>query len=77
MMVTTIQPTNVYKKLLANCCDKNLDLETCNFLNAFYTVDKHKLFDCRAAVSIKLQAQVDIARRNELIQKMKQQVIYN
>ena len=76
MMVTTIQPTNIYKKLLANCCDKNLDRDTCNFLNAYYTVDKHKLFDCKSVASIKLQAQVDIARRNEILEKMKQQIVY-
>jgi hypothetical protein len=76
MMVTTIQPTNIYKNLLAQCCDKTLDRDTCNFLNAYFTVDKHKLFDCRSTVSIKLGAQKDILRRASQVQKMGQQIRY-
>lgn len=39
-------------------------------INAYFTVEKHKLFDCKSAVSIKLLAQVDNAKRNALILKM-------
>ncbi len=50
--VTTIQPTNIYKKILAQCKDKSLDREACHFLSAFYLVDKYKLFDCKPVQSI-------------------------
>ena len=53
--ITTIQPTNIYKRILAQCCDKDLDRNNCNLLNSFYTIDKHHLFDSKTMLSIRLQ----------------------
>ena len=50
--VTTIQPTNIYKKIVTQCKDQILQRDNCHFLNSFYIVNKYKLFDCKAVQSI-------------------------
>ena len=62
-MITTIQPSNIYKKILAQCAYKTLDRSTCHFLNAYNTVEKNNLFDCKSTLSIKLLSQMAIDGR--------------
>jgi|APSaa5957512535_1039671.scaffolds.fasta_scaffold32468_2 hypothetical protein len=54
--VIAIQPQNIYKKILNQCNDKILERDTCNFLNAYYVVQKHSLFECKTSITIKLIA---------------------
>jgi len=35
-----------------------LERNTCNFLNAYYVVKKHSLFECKTGISIKLVPQL-------------------
>ena len=82
-MITTIQPSNIYKKILAQCAYKTLDRSTCHFLNAFNTVEKHNLFDCKSTLSIKLLSQMavegrvqstqNLAYKNKFIRKLRMQ----
>ena len=68
-LCTTIQPTNVYKKFLTQVADKELDRFACNMLNSYHIVNKHNLFDCKSAITIKLLPQQQLLKttRDQLL----------
>ena len=61
--ITTIQPTNTYKKIVNQCSDKILQRDNCNMLNSYFVVSKHNLFDCKSAISIKLLPQNEAQKK--------------
>jgi hypothetical protein len=65
--MTTIQPTNTFKKLIMSQC-QNMELTqaNCHMLNSYYLVMKHDLFDFKTAVSIKLLPQHEAFKRQQM-----------
>ena len=39
------------------CQNKKLERDNCNMLNTYFIIDKHSMFDCKPAISIKLLQQ--------------------
>ena len=74
MTITTISPKNHFKKILATTKDKVLDQTSCNWLQAFYQIKKHKLFYLKTASSLKFVPEYFNKRRNEDCLKLKQTV---
>jgi predicted transcriptional regulator len=63
--IMCIQPTNIYKKIMAQSSDKTLDRQTCHMLNAYFSVKNHKLFDCKTSISIKVLPQQDLIKDSQ------------
>jgi hypothetical protein len=62
---------------MTQCADKSLDRESCNMLNAFYTVKSNKLFDCYTATSIELMVNQSIIKdTKESIFQLKSHLFY-
>ena len=40
LTITTIQPVNIYKKVLQQCQGQSLDKTNCNMLNAYFMIKK-------------------------------------
>ena len=64
LTITTIQPVNIYKKVLQQCSGQSLDKTNCNILNAYFMIKKYNnLFDCATDVSISLLQRQNIQKR--------------
>lgn len=74
MTITTISPSNHYKKILAATKEKVLDNSSCNWLQAFYQIKKYKLFYLKTASSMKLIPEYINKKRYEDCLKIKQTV---
>lgn len=78
LTITTIQPVNIYKKVLQQCQGQPLDKTNCNMLNAYFMIKKYSnLFDCSTDVSIQLYARLSIQKRkNDVLIRLRMQARY-
>jgi hypothetical protein len=74
MTITTISPKNHFKKILASTKDIILDKTNCDWLGAYYTVKKYKLFSLKPAISIKLYPEYLSMKSEEEVLRLTQTI---